>query len=948
MSRSSLELLSPRVRELVSRRGWTRLTLAQSRAIPAILSGANVLIMAPTGAGKTEAALLPILSLMGDGSVEPVALLYITPMKALINDLYSRIRWWASALGLRVARKHGDTPASERSRRLRSAPHILVTTPESLKIDLDWSPRFRVYLKNLRWVIVDEVHELMGSKRGVQLSLLLERLQRLAGRDIQRIGLSATIGEPESVLEILSGSSRRPRVLIDAMEDRVVRLKVRYIRESSKRPWIESAKVILEELEPPSLVFVNSRYTAEKLRESMELLGVDDVFVHHSSVSAELREEAERKLKAGGLRAIVCTKTLELGIDVGQVKKVIQYRAPGSVSSLIQRVGRSGHAIGGVSDGVIVALGVIDFLEALAEARLALRGFVEPSVLKRAPLDVIAKEVLGAALAASRGNGGWVDLRDIYAYIRESPLASWLGWEDFLELVNYLERRGMLRLEDHKARIGPSFFKVWRFRSNGRERARWGREFSEFFSTIPSKDSFTVKHGDTVIGYIDSSFVYRYLRSGDAIRLAGRAWIVRRIDERSLKVEVEPADAIAETPLWRGEGPRRHREVAVEAGRLLRDLQAGSVAVDEEGMRDLERIALEYKRRGLPLPREDIVIYDNYDGEHVFTVLLGSGANEALAMVLAYKASKVEGLNVHYRSTFYGFSVKAPRVDLLSMLKSMTPEDFEDSLWPAIERSPVFYQVLREIQYDFGVLGVPDPDEDRILYEEARRQVAEVYLDVETAKEFLRMLRDGLIEIVESTGPGVTPLAAEILESPAIRPWLPDLAGRIARLLEDNALTVFEIADILDLSEKTVENKLSDMRRPEYGDERVVPFIDVDEGETRWTLVKSLESIAKSEEFSSSFTPENPREPLRVIVKAAKGGEWHEVIVTPKALREKWDELKRLFPEEIYMARIESAYSLGGREEPRVTLYHVNREALRWLLLNAARYIESRLSSLYY
>jgi ATP-dependent Lhr-like helicase len=948
MSRTIAGSLSPGIARLVEERGWKSLTRAQEEAIPAILRGANVLVMAPTGAGKTEAALLPVLSLIeASGGAEPVAVLYITPMKALINDLYQRISWWAKRLGLRVARKHGDTPASERARRLRSVPHILITTPESLEIDLDWAPRFREHLRNLRWVIVDEVHELMSGKRGAQLALLLERLQRLAGRDLQRIGLSATIGDPQAALEALSGSSRRPRVVVDAMEAREVRLKIRYIEGGARRPWLDSARLVLEEIEPPSLVFVNSRYTAEKLREALETLGVEDVFVHHSSVSAELREEAEEKLRRGEIRAIVCTKTLELGIDVGMVRRVIQYRAPGSVASLLQRVGRSRHVVGGTPEGVIIALGAMDFLEALAEARLALEGRVEPGVIRRAPLDVIVKEILGFALEASRGGSGWFDVWEAYEVITGSPLASWLTPSKYRELLEYLESQGLLRIEGSRARLGPAFFRVWRLRGREAEKARWGRDFGEFFSTIPSRDYFTVRHGERVVGYVDSAFVYRFLRVGDAIRLAGRSWVVRRIDDRSLRVEVEPAEAIAEIPLWRGEGPRRHRMVAEELGRILRDLEPRGVDADPAGLGVAARIAEDYRRRGLPAPAADIVIYDRYEEEHVFTTLLGSGANEALALVLTHLASKEAGLNVYYRSAFFGFSVWAPGVDVVRLLLSLRPEEFEELVGAAVERSPLFYQVLREIQYDFGIIGTADPEIDWMVYEEAKRQVIEDYLDIETAREFLARLQRGEVRLVPSTGPGVSPLAAEVLETPAVRPWIPDLAGRIARLLEDNALTVIEIADILDLSEKTVENKLYEMRKPEYGDQRVVPFIDVDEGEVRWTLARSLEAIASSEEFSESFRPRNPREPLRVLIRHTRGDRGHELIVTPRALLEKWGELSRMLPEEIYMVRVESAYSLGTREDPKLTLYHVNRESLRWLLLNAARYIEARLDDLY-
>ncbi|MCE4603247.1 MAG: DEAD/DEAH box helicase, partial [Desulfurococcales archaeon] len=268
----AVEELDPRLVELIRRRGWSGLTVVQEKAIPVILDGANAILVAPTGEGKTEAALLPILSMMAREGAEPVSLLYITPMKALINDLYLRISWWASRLGFRVARKHGDTSASERSRRLRNVPHILVTTPESLEIDLDWSRRFRVYYRNLRWVIIDEVHELLSNKRGAQFIIQLERLARIAGRDIQRIGLSATIGDLDRALELLSGSSSRRRVIVDGRRVKKPKLSVTYVRDDSSDPWLDVAGKVLQEVEKPSLVFVNSRYVAEKLKDSLERL----------------------------------------------------------------------------------------------------------------------------------------------------------------------------------------------------------------------------------------------------------------------------------------------------------------------------------------------------------------------------------------------------------------------------------------------------------------------------------------------------------------------------------------------------------------------------------------------------------------------------------------------------------------------------------------------------
>ncbi|TRM96266.1 ATP-dependent helicase, partial [Sulfolobus sp. E1] len=182
--------------------------------------GKNTLIIAPTGYGKTEAALLPILNKMISENAKPVSLIYITPLKALINDLLYRIEWWSSRLGFLVNRKHGEVPQKEKNQRLKKIPHIIVTTPEGLEIDLDWASRFREHYKNVKWIIIDEVHELISSKRGTQLSVLLERLKYFIEYDFQRIGLSATISDPEKVANFLFGSSKRPSAIVKLDEAR--------------------------------------------------------------------------------------------------------------------------------------------------------------------------------------------------------------------------------------------------------------------------------------------------------------------------------------------------------------------------------------------------------------------------------------------------------------------------------------------------------------------------------------------------------------------------------------------------------------------------------------------------------------------------------------------------------------------------------------------------------
>ncbi len=933
----AVEELDPRLVELIRRRGWSGLTMIQEKAIPVILEGANAILVAPTGEGKTEAALLPILSMMAREGAEPVSLLYITPMKALINDLYLRISWWASKLGFRVARKHGDTSASERSRRLRNVPHILVTTPESLEIDLDWSRRFRVYYRNLRWVIVDEVHELLSNKRGAQFIIQLERLARIAGRDIQRIGLSATIGDLDRALELLSGSSSRRRVIVDGRRVKKPRLSVAYVKDDSSDPWLDVAARVLREVEKPSLVFVNSRYVAEKLKDSLERLNAREIFVHHSSVSAELREEAEERLRSGSLSAIVCTKTLEVGIDVGKIKKVIQVRAPGRVASLLQRVGRSGHTLDGESRGSIVAMGVIDFAESLAEAELAYDGYVENVIIERIPLDVIAKEVLGMAMER-----GGVPEAEAFNLIK-SVNAYTLTREEFDRMLSYMEGNGLIKRVMGVIRPGPTFYKIWQFRGDRGARMWWSRDFSEFFSTIPEKDSFIVRHGDKTIGYIDAIFVYKHLRVGDTIRLAGRSWSVKRIDENMAKIEVEPAESTAEIPLWKGEGPRRSSRVAeVFMDVIMEPSSIHGVEADRSGLEAVEQLRDRYYKLGIEPPSRDTIIYEEYNGEHIVTAPLGSGVSETLAIVLSFLASKEAGLNVYYRSTFFGFSIGARDFNPIEALKSIDLAEFEDLVAKAVRRSPYTFQVLREIQLDLGKIGSIDMDEDGILVDEAVRQVIEEHLNVREAMDFIERLKEGRIKVLTTSIGGLTPLALEVLRFPPIRPWMQDLAMRIARMLEGTALTVIELADLLELAEKTIDSRLREMRKPDYKDHRVAGFIDIDEDDWRWVLVKDLEEVASMEEFSHNFEPARMRDPLRIVIRTGPGSKPRELIVDPESVLSNWDEIAKRLPDEIYMMRISSAYSEGSRDDVSVTHYYVPSSIAKYLILNAATYIQKK------
>lgn len=939
---SVFELLHPSVRKLIVERGWSELTLPQIKGIPSILKGYNTLIIAPTGYGKTEAAMIPVFSMMLEEGAEPIAVLYITPLRALINDLTVRIKWWADRLGFIVARKHGDVPQSERARRLRRVPHILIITPESLEIDLDWASRFREHYVNVKWVIIDEVHELVGTKRGVQLSVLLERLRDFTGRDFQVIGLSATIGKPEEVANLIFGSSKRKRSIIEVKGIKDFEVRIDYVEYvSNKDLWDNAVKTILKHVDPPSLVFVNSRFTAERLHEAIEKMGIKEVAVHHSSVSREVRHEAEELLRKGVLKTVICTKTLELGIDIGSVKTVIQFRPPGSVTSLIQRIGRSGHRIGDKSIGTIICVDEVDVLEALATARLLMKRILEPSKTLVKPLDVAARELMGMCLQF-----GEVSLKKAYKIISSAYPFRNLMFDEFMELVKYLEEMKVVEVNGDKVKLGPVFYKIWRFDESIRR--WWMRSFAEFFSFVGERRAFTVKKDDQVIGDIDAVYVYKYLRVGDVFRLAGRTWRVLSIDENLMRIDVAETDVHeSEVPLWKGEGVKRDNIIAYESSSILEETWAkGSVDipvniwVPSKVLAKLYSLVNVYRKLGIPIPTSRRMIVERLGDEVFFTIFLGERTSNTIAHMLMYLVSSKQTLQVSIRSVFYGFSIRTSRVDALKLLEELKDTNIDSMIYKAVKRSPLYAAMLRELQLSFGKIGKVDEDEDRLLSNEALRQTIQYYFDIEGAKKFINALANGEIEIVDLGAPKVlTPLAGYLRRIPEIRPWVPDISSVIIRNLEGMAFTVDELSEITGLPAKTIEHKLKELRKPGNID-RVFQFIDVELGEWRWALVRDAKLIIDNEMFSESFTPTDPNEAFLLQIKPASGESYIPVYFTPKEILENIDRFKKKIPvDEAYEIKVTSlSSSLLQSLSPKY--YYVSRDMIPYIALNGTTFLQ--------
>ncbi len=797
-------------------------TPPQREAIPLIKKGENVLISSPTGTGKTLAAFLAIIdnlySFWESGDLrDQVYAIYISPLRALNNDIRRNLMEPLSEInslissegrdppGIRVAVRTSDTTPHEKQKMLREPPHILITTPETMSIILT-APKFRTLLTNVRWVIIDEIHELASSKRGAHLMLSIERLEELVEGGFQRIGLSATINPLDRIARFLAGfddsGSPRPCRIVDARFLKKTDIRVicpasdlirdppDVINESIYRTLVDIIKK-----HRTTLIFTNTRHSTEKVVYKLKKLFENDpevrpeqIEAHHSSLSRSVRLDVEEKLKRGELRVVVSSTSLELGIDIGYIDVVVLLSSPKSVTRLLQRVGRAGHHIRETSIGRLVVVDRDDLVECTVLAKGALDRMLDKVRIPMKPLDILAQHIVGMSLEKK-----W-RIDDIYRVVRRAYNYHTLEYSELLNVVEYLS--GKYDVSD----FAKVYSKIWFDRDEGLLGRKRSSRMIYYLNSgaIPDEAKIrVVDEKNRYIGDLDESFA-EILEEGDIFVLGGRTFQVLRND--ITKVMVRKAEGLRPTvPSWFSEMLPLSFDSALMVGRFRRELYARIM----ENLDDLSPV-YGYLEKVYGLQRHAAENIINYFLEHIFytngkipsdkTVvvevwwdqgwgtthiifhyLFGRRVNDALSRSYAYVASKIFRENIRVTVNDNGFMLTLPSIYSVSesildnMLRSVRPDNINSILRSVIKRTELFKKRFRHCaerglmilkrykgeeislhrrQVNANTLiDVLDEMGDHPIIEETYREILEDYMDIENAMKILEWIHEGRIRV---------------------------------------------------------------------------------------------------------------------------------------------------------------------------------------------------------
>lgn len=650
----SYNRLAHGVQRWIEAHDWYEWTPIQSQAIPQILDGNGALIVAPTASGKTEAAILPMISEIARLKLSPVALLYISPLRALINDQTRRAQMLLEENGLRVGWWHSDLGPSHRKKMLLDPPHALFTTPESVEVMLSSDGYGHgALLGNTHFVLIDEIHAFATDDRGAQLMSLLARLESEKKTPMTRVALSATVTNPQGIVQWMRSANPQAPAIPVLHDDtaRVRRIGVGFLQQSAdpnKQAADEQHKlvqVLRKHVQGKrAIIFVNSRAEAEKLTFLLRETEIT-AMVHHGSIHKEERARVEEHFRIEGPKVIVATSTLELGIDIGDLDLIVQLGPPQTASSLLQRLGRSGRRGDAESVCILYAHSLDELPVALACGELALQGQVEELIPNTASLHVLFHQVLQLLRERMRA-----DADEIAQTLLSAGSFREIARLEYDDLLDEMLAEGYLQRERDWLTLGPTTEK------------RFGRmNYRDFYAVFETETEWTVRTDQEVIGTIDRRYPISRDRETYLI-LAGRSWRVRSIDEAHLVLVVEPAKRVA-VPKWHSLGPGSSFEVMQRTHALICG-QSG--VLETPALTKL--LAAEREDAALRYEAPETIQVATGTQETAISTYFGSALNQYLAMLLL-GAMELEALRVTPTTVrFRGPSPDAARDELRALL----------------------------------------------------------------------------------------------------------------------------------------------------------------------------------------------------------------------------------------------------------------------------------------
>lgn len=788
----------------------------QKTAVLEIHSRKNILVSAPTGATKTLTSFLAILNELVDSAKkgileDRVHAIYVSPLKALNNDIKANLlepleeinKLNGKDLGIRIAVRTGDTTPKEKAAMLKNPPHILITTPESLGIILS-SPKFRDHLKNVEWFIADEIHALADNKRGVHLSISLERLKHLS-QHITRIGLSATVAPLEEIAKYLVGTED-DCIIVDITFKKEMDLKVispvpdliNTSHENIHNKLYEKVHKLIQKHDT-TLIFTNTRAATERVVDYLKEkypkhYNDNNIGAHHGSLSAEHRTTLESNLKKGKLKAVACSTSLELGIDIGSIDLVITLGSPKSVARALQRIGRSGHSLNSVTKGRIIVLNRDDLVECAVLLKAAVERKIDRVQVPTNALDVLAQHIYGMAIEEV-----WEET-ELYNTIKKSYCYRDLSITDFNEILAYLAGE-FASLEDRYV-----YAKIWRKEGKIGRRGKLARViYMTNIGTIPDQSGVAVKIGTQTVGTIDESFLER-LRPGDVFVLGGNRYIFKYTRGMTAQVSVS-VDRPPTVPRWASESLPLSYDLAIEIGKF-RDLMKGKFEAKKSKTEIIKLIndylyvsksaanaiySYFYEQYNylniIPTHRE--ILIEHYNDESgrkiVFHTLYGRRVNDVLSRAIGFAITKSQKKEVEIGINDNGFYLGIKKsVNVMKALKLIKSKELRKLMDNAIDNSEVLKRRFRhcagrslmilrnylgrkkqagrqQMSSMFLLAAVKRISENFPILKEARREVLEDLMDLKNTEAVMEGIEKQNIKIKEVTTTIPSPFAFNIV-----------------------------------------------------------------------------------------------------------------------------------------------------------------------------------------